>query len=133
MADRRSAACRSCIRCSSDNSKRPVDSPKHNRYNRPVFQPATRHFSRSGDCMTIRIPVRSLFVLACGVLLGVVADRVGSTGAIVPVVAAQQARAAAPPPTLESLAADVAQLKAIQPSNSHIMMDVQFHWTNLWF
>jgi hypothetical protein len=83
--------------------------------------------------MTIRIPVRSLFVLACGVLLGVVADRVGSTGAIVPVVAAQQARAAAPPPTLESLAADVAQLKAIQPSNSHIMMDVQFHWTNLWF
>jgi cytochrome c553 len=83
--------------------------------------------------MTIRIPVRSLFVLACGVLLGVVVDRVGSTGAIFPIVAAQQARGAAPPPTLESLAADVAQLKAIQPSNSHIMMDVQFHWTNLWF
>jgi hypothetical protein len=54
-------------------------------------------------------------------------------GAIAPTVAAQQARAAAPPPTLESVAADVAQLKAIQPSNSHIMMDVQFHWTNLWF
>ena len=83
--------------------------------------------------MTIRIPVRSLFILACGVLLGVAADRVGSTGGIVPVVAAQQARGAAPPPTLESLAADVAQLKAITPSNSHIMMDVQFHWTNLWF
>jgi hypothetical protein len=83
--------------------------------------------------MTIRIPVRSLFILACGVLLGVAVDRVGSSGAIVPVVAAQQARGAAPPPTLESLAADVAQLKAIAPSNSHIMMDVQFHWTNLWF
>jgi hypothetical protein len=54
-------------------------------------------------------------------------------GAIAPTVAAQQARVAAPPPTLESVAADVAQLKAIQPSNSHIMMDVQFHWTNLWF
>jgi hypothetical protein len=83
--------------------------------------------------MTIRIPVRSLFILACGVLLGVAVDRVGSSGALVPVVAAQQARGAAPPPTLESLAADVAQLKAIAPSNSHIMMDVQFHWTNLWF
>lgn len=83
--------------------------------------------------MTIRIPVRSLVLLACGVLLGVAADRIGSTAAIVPVVAAQQARGAAPPPTLESVAADVAQLKAITPSNSHIMMDVQFHWTNLWF
>jgi hypothetical protein len=62
--------------------------------------------------MTIRIPVRSLFVLACGVLLGVVAGRVGSTGAILPVVAAQQALGAAALPTLERLAADVAQLKA---------------------
>jgi hypothetical protein len=50
--------------------------------------------------MTIRIPVRSLFLLACGVLLGVAVDRVGTTGAIVPVVAAQQARGPAPPPTL---------------------------------
>ena len=83
--------------------------------------------------MTIRIPVRSLVLLACGALLGVAADRIASTAAIVPVVAAQQARGAAPPPTLESVAADVAQLKAITPSNSHIMMDVQFHWTNLWF
>jgi cytochrome c553 len=83
--------------------------------------------------MTIRIPVRSLLLLACGILVGIAVDRVGYTGAIVPTVAAQQGRAAAPPPTLESVAADVAQLKAIQPSNSHIMMDVQFHWTNLWF
>jgi hypothetical protein len=83
--------------------------------------------------MTTRIPIRSVLLVACGVLLGIAADRVGYTDAIFPTVAAQQGRAAAPPPTLESLAADVAQLKAIQPSNSHIMMDVQFHWTNLWF
>jgi len=36
-------------------------------------------------------------------------------------------------PTLEELPQEVATLKALQPSNSHIMMDVQFHWTNLWF
>jgi hypothetical protein len=83
--------------------------------------------------MTTRIPFRSGLLVACGVLLGIAADRAGYVGAIVPTVAAQQARGAAPPPTLESLAADVAQLKAITPSNSHIMMDVQFHWTNLWF
>ena len=83
--------------------------------------------------MTTRIPFRSVLLVACGVLLGIAVDRVGFPGAIFPTVAAQQGRAAAPPPTLESLAADVAQLKAIQPSNSHIMMDVQFHWTNLWF
>jgi hypothetical protein len=83
--------------------------------------------------MTTRIPFRSVLLVTCGVLLGIAADRVGYPGALFPAVAAQQGRAAAPPPTLESLAADVAQLKAIQPSNSHIMMDVQFHWTNLWF
>jgi len=83
--------------------------------------------------MTTRIPLRSVLLVAVGVLLGVAVDRVGPMGAIFSTVAAQQGRAAAPPPTLESLAADVAQLKAITPSNSHIMMDVQFHWTNLWF
>ena len=83
--------------------------------------------------MTTRIPFRSVLLVTCGVLLGIAADRAGYVGAIVPTVAAQQGRAAAPPPTLESLAADVAQLKAIQPSNSHTMMVVQFHWTNLWF
>ena len=83
--------------------------------------------------MTTRIPFRSVLLVTCGVLLGIAADRAGYVSAIVPTVAAQQGRNAAPPPTLESLAADVAQLKAIVPSNSHIMMDVQFHWTNLWF
>src|SRR5580765_4283446 len=83
--------------------------------------------------MTIRIPIRSALLLACGILLGIAMDRVGHVDALFPAVAAQQARGPQPAPTLESLAADVAQLKAIQPSNSHIMMDVQFHWTNLWF
>ena len=34
---------------------------------------------------------------------------------------------------MESLPQEVARLKALLPSNSHIMMDVQWHWTNLWF
>ena len=34
---------------------------------------------------------------------------------------------------MESLPQEVARLKALVPSNSHIMMDVQWHWTNLWF
>jgi cytochrome c553 len=38
-----------------------------------------------------------------------------------------------PPPDLKTLQADVERLKALVPSNSHIMMDVQWHWTNLWF
>ena len=84
--------------------------------------------------MTTRISIRSVLLVTCGVLLGIAADRAGYEWTVFPGVAAQQqGRGAAPPPTLESLAADVAQLKAIVPSNSHIMMDVQFHWTNLWF
>ena len=39
----------------------------------------------------------------------------------------------APLPTMESLPAEVARLNALVPSNSHFMMDVQWHWTNLWF
>ena len=34
---------------------------------------------------------------------------------------------------MDSLPQEVARLKALLPSNSHIMMDVQWHWTNLWF
>ena len=68
------------------------------------------------------------FMLACGALLGAVAVL---TWQHMPATHAQ-ARATAPP-DLPTLAADVAQLKALVPSNSHIMMDVQFHWTNLWF
>src|SRR5689334_16634461 len=32
-----------------------------------------------------------------------------------------------------ALSNDVAKLKSITPSNSHIMEDVSFHYSNLWF
>jgi hypothetical protein len=74
-----------------------------------------------------------------GMMVGVGLDR-GWRHDVVPALSAQQAPAPAggrrgppPLPTMESLPAEVAQLKALVPSNSHIMMDVQFHWTNLWF
>ena len=97
--------------------------------------------------------------MACGLLLGAGIDRAWHS-AVIPAEAAQQRgqgqqrpqpsqqpqaprpqpTAAAPQaprpeplPTMESLPAEVAQLKALVPSNSHIMMDVQFHWTNLWW
>ncbi|MSO45955.1 MAG: hypothetical protein EXQ59_04215 [Acidobacteria bacterium] len=41
--------------------------------------------------------------------------------------------AATPAADLKALEADVTRLKALVPSDSHIMMDVQWHWTNLWF
>jgi hypothetical protein len=41
--------------------------------------------------------------------------------------------AAAPAVDLKTIEADITRLKALVPSNSHIMMDVQWHWTNLWF
>lgn len=34
---------------------------------------------------------------------------------------------------LAALSSDVAKLKSIVPSNSHIMEDVSFHYSNLWF
>ena len=84
--------------------------------------------------MTIHIPVRSLLLLACGILLGITVDRIGYVGAIAPTVAAQQGRAAAPPTlTAEQLSQEVAMLRQLIPTNSTIMMDVQWHWTNLWW
>jgi len=80
--------------------------------------------------MARTIWTRGVFLVACGALLGVAVDR-GWHDRMIPIVAAQQGRN--PLPTMESLPAEVAQLKALVPSNSHIMMDVQFHWTNLWF
>src|SRR5471030_2981689 len=81
--------------------------------------------------------IRGTALVMCGIAIGVGIDR-GWHRALTAALSAQQAppRAApAPPPlpTMESLPAEVAQLKALVPSNSHIMMDVQWHWTNLWF
>ena len=36
-------------------------------------------------------------------------------------------------PTLEEVPQEIATLRQLVPTNSTIMMDVQFHWTNLWF
>jgi len=52
-------------------------------------------------------------------------------GLRLPEISAEQRESRRPPlPTMEQLPAEVAQLRALLPSNSHIMMDVQFHWTN---
>ena len=81
--------------------------------------------------MTKKIWLRSVLLVACGIIAGIGIDR-GWQHGMLPVVSAQQGRRNALP-TMESLPAEVAQLKLLVPSNSHIMMDVQFHWTNLWF
>ena len=81
--------------------------------------------------MTKTVWIWHACLVAAGITLGVGIDRLWQNG-VAPVVSAQQGRRNALP-TMESLPAEVAQLKALVPSNSHIMMDVQFHWTNLWF
>ena len=88
--------------------------------------------------MTKTIWIRSAILIACGVLLGIGTDRIWEHG-LPPSVVAQQKQApleaqrSEPLPTMESLPEEVARLKALVPSNSHLMMDVQWHWTNLWF
>lgn len=79
--------------------------------------------------MTMRSLVRSALLLACGAVVG--AALVMQTK--YSVRAQPKAVPAAPAADLKALDADVARLKALVPSNSHIMMDVQWHWTNLWF
>jgi hypothetical protein len=79
--------------------------------------------------------IRRAALVMCGIAIGIGIDR-GWHSALAPALSAQQAapKAAPPPlPSMESLPMEVAQLKALVPSNSHIMMDVQWHWTNLWF
>jgi len=44
--------------------------------------------------------------------------------------ASAQATAAAPS---ADVVADVARLKSLLPTQSHIMIDVAYHWANLWF
>jgi hypothetical protein len=88
--------------------------------------------------MTKMIWIRRAFLILCGALLGIAADQAWNSG-VIPSAAAQQpqqpAQRPAPPPlpTMASLPAEVARLKELVPSNSHLMMDVQWHWTNLWF
>jgi hypothetical protein len=53
----------------------------------------------------------------------------------IPALSAQQRGGGRGPrlPTMEELPQEVAALKQLIPTNSTIMMDVQWHWTNLWF
>ena len=84
-----------------------------------------------GGTMRTTAWIQRAMLVGCGLLLGIAVDRAWPDG-LLPGASAQERRAP-PPLTMESLPAEVAQLKALVPSNSHIMMDVQFHWTNLWF
>jgi hypothetical protein len=90
---------------------------------------------------------KTIWILVVGVVVGVGVDRTLLYG-LIPTRPAQQEEKKQPQqskqqakgegkgdalPTMESLPEEVAKLKAIVPSNSHIMMDVQWHWNNLWF
>ena len=67
-----------------------------------------------------------------GVLLLVIGILIGVN---LPALSAQQreGRSGPPLPTQEQLPQEVATLKQLIPTNSTIMMDVQWHWTNLWW
>src|SRR3954465_9310379 len=57
-------------------------------------------------------------------------------GVSIPALSAQQreGRARGPRlPTMEEVPQEVATLRQLIPTNSTIMMDVQWHWTNLWW
>src|SRR3954470_17847112 len=59
-------------------------------------------------------------------------------GVSIPALSAQQreggGRARGPRlPTIEEVPQEIATLRQLIPTNSTIMMDVQWHWTNLWF
>ena len=76
--------------------------------------------------MTKRSVLQSVLLLVCGTVIG----------ALVIVQPTYSLRAqSAPPPAadLKTLEAEVARLRTLVPSDSHIMMDVQWHWTNMWF
>jgi cytochrome c553 len=69
------------------------------------------------------------FLVACGVLVGSGLTLRWQRGVLSG--ASDQPQNALP--TMDSLPMEVARLKSLVPSQSHAMMDVQFHWTNLWF
>ncbi len=69
------------------------------------------------------------FLVVFGVLIGS-GLTLGWQHSVLPKPIAQKQNAL---PTMDSLPTEVARLKSLVPSQSHAMMDVQFHWTNLWF
>ncbi len=86
--------------------------------------------------MTRAFRVYGVLLVAFGIFAGVGIDRVWFAHGVVTSVSAQERAGGGgrnPLPSMESLPAEVAQLKLLVPSNSHIMMDVQFHWTAMYF
>jgi len=81
-----------------------------------------------------KMHTRTIALVACGALLGVVIDRVGQAG-IVPAAAAQEGRATAPPApmTPAQMQAEIERLKTLVPSYSHPMQDVAINWASVWF
>src|SRR5215469_5096284 len=78
--------------------------------------------------------LKTLLVFVCGALIGALAvwklPALGQTAGKDP---ADPAKADVAKIDLKALNDDVARLKSIVPSNSHIMEDVSFHYSNLWF
>ena len=75
--------------------------------------------------------VVGVLLVTCGVVIGIEIDR-----GLMPRVSAQQregGRRGPVLPTMDQLPQEVATLRQLIPTNSTIMMDVQWHWTNLWF
>ena len=57
-----------------------------------------------------------------------------AVGLGLPVLSAQQRGGRGPqPPTLDQVPQEILTLRQQVPTNSTIMMDVQWHWTNLWW
>ncbi len=82
--------------------------------------------------MTTRSLFQSGLLLACGAAVGALLV-MGSTYRLRAQPTAPAAPAAQPAADLDTMQEELTRLKALVPSNSHIMMDVQWHWTNLWF
>jgi hypothetical protein len=75
--------------------------------------------------------LKTLVVFVCGALIGgLVVWKLPALGQ-----ATIKNQTKTDPPTIDftALNNDVARLKSIVPSNSHIMEDVSFHFSNLWF
>jgi hypothetical protein len=75
--------------------------------------------------------LKSVVVFVCGALIGGLV--VWKLPALGQSTGKQPAKADSPVIDLTALNNDVAKLKSIVPSNSHIMEDVSFHYSNLWF
>jgi hypothetical protein len=76
--------------------------------------------------------LKSLVIFIVGALIGgLIVWKIPAMGQ--QAAAKDQTKTEAPKVDLAALNNDVAKLKSIVPSNSHIMEDVSFHYTNLWF